>query len=111
MPIDLKRAVPVLVAAKVALVAGFALMSSQAPAAARSGAYSASLATPLAAPKQEIINGVMWKCADESCSAPAEGSRPQLVCERVAKKFGPVARFTSPQGELSADELTRCNGK
>lgn len=109
MTIALNRSV--FAAAKVGLVAGLALIGAQAPAAARSGAYAVSLATPLAAPRQEIIDGVMWKCAGESCSAPAEGSRPLLVCERVAKKFGAVARFASPQGELSAEALTRCNGK
>lgn len=106
---DYTRSVSVLLAAVLAIVAGLATFGIQAQAAPR-GAYTASLAAPLAAPKQEIIGGVMWKCVGESCSAPAEGSRPVLVCGRVAKKFGMVSRFASPQGELSAEELTRCNG-
>lgn len=92
------------------LAAGIALVGTQAQAAPRAGAYAVSLTTPLTAPKQEIIGGVLWKCAGQSCSAPAEGSRPVMVCERVVKKFGQVARFTSPLGELSPEELTRCNG-
>jgi hypothetical protein len=32
------------------------------------------------------------------------------VCGKVARKFGPVARFASPQGELSTEQLARCNG-
>jgi hypothetical protein len=110
MKIILSRKSPILFAARLALVAGVGLVGSQGYAAPRAGAYVASLAAPLASPKQEIIGGVMWKCAGESCSAPAEGSRPLLVCERVVKKFGAVSRFASPEGELSAEELTRCNG-
>ncbi len=82
---------------------------NSAQAATRSGFYVAALASPLESARQEIMDGVMWKCAGERCSAPAEGSRPLLACGRVAKKFGPVAHFTSPQGELSMEDLARCN--
>ncbi|MBW8753239.1 MAG: hypothetical protein JF595_03665 [Sphingomonadales bacterium] len=78
--------------------------------AAPRGGNTAALATPLAAPKQEIVSGVLWKCAGEHCAASSDGSRPLLVCQRVAKTFGPVARFTTPTGELSSEELSRCNG-
>jgi hypothetical protein len=70
----------------------------------------AALAAPLASPRQEIVSGVLWKCAGEHCAAPTDGSRPLLVCQRVAKTFGPVARFATPTGELSSEELSRCNG-
>lgn len=100
---------PAAVAARVALVAGLAL-GGQAHAAPQAGVYALVLAHPLPAPRQEIVDGVLWKCAGEQCSAPAQGSRPVLACGRVARKIGPVARFTAPQGELSAEELARCNG-
>jgi hypothetical protein len=51
----------------------------------------------------------MWKCAGDQCSAPAQDSRPLMVCQKVAKKFGPVTRFVSPSGALSDDELAKCN--
>jgi len=74
------------------------------------GGSVAALTAPLSAPRQEIISGVLWKCAGEHCAAPAEGSRPMLVCQRVARTFGEVARFATPAGELSSEELSRCNG-
>lgn len=86
------------------------IVSSPALAAPRGGSYVAALTAPLAEPREGIIDGALWKCAGDRCSAPAKGSRPVVVCGRVAKKFGAVARFTSPQGELSAEELSRCNG-
>jgi hypothetical protein len=65
---------------------------------------------PLAAPRQEIISGILWKCAGGHCTAPAEGSRPLLVCQRLARTFGQVVRFSTPAGELSREDLSRCNG-
>jgi hypothetical protein len=69
------------------------------------------LAAPLAAPRQEILDGVLWKCAGARCTAPADGSRPALACARVARRFGPVARFAAPAGELAAEDLARCNAR
>lgn len=83
---------------------------SPAHAAPRGGAYTVALSAALAEPREDIIDGVLWKCSSDQCSAQATGSRPVMVCTRVARKFGPVASFTSPQGDLSADELARCNG-
>jgi hypothetical protein len=79
-------------------------------AAPRAG-YGAVLATPLPAPRHEIVGGLLWKCAGGQCAAPADGSRPVLVCQRVAKAFGAVTRFTGPAGELSGEDLSRCNAQ
>lgn len=99
-----------LVAAKLALVV--TLVGGQsALAAARSGSNVVALTNPLEAPRQAIVGGVLWKCAGTNCAAPADGSRPVLVCQRVARTFGPIARFTSPTGELSSEDLSRCNGQ
>jgi hypothetical protein len=91
-----------------ALVLGIAAAGG-AKADSREG-YAAALAAPLPAPRQEIIEGVLWKCAGAHCAAPSRSSRPALVCRRVARAFGQVARFASAAGELSAEELARCNG-
>lgn len=89
------------------LAGGVAVGSAQ--AAPRLGINAVVLATPLAEPRQEIVDGVLWKCAGEQCTAPAQGGRPVLTCGRVARKVGPVSRFASPQGDLTSDELARCN--
>jgi len=92
-------------------LAGAVIGLSPAQAVAAGPGYSATLEAALPAPKSEIVNSVMWKCAGATCAAPDQGSRPVLVCQKVAKKFGTVARFTAPSGELSADDLAKCNGK
>ncbi|MEO6717239.1 MAG: hypothetical protein ABIM50_08335 [Novosphingobium sp.] len=84
--------------------------ATSAPARAATGAYSAVLVTPLAGPRREIVDGAIWRCEGDRCSAPADGARAQTVCAKVARKFGPVASFASPQSTLSAEQLTRCNG-
>jgi hypothetical protein len=89
-----------------ASLAGQSVTAEAAPA----GAYSAALVTPLAAPRHEIVDGAIWRCEGARCSAPADGGRAQTVCIKVARKFGPVASFATPQGPLSAEQLTRCNG-
>ena len=90
-------------------LASFAATVEPAHAAARGGAYAVTLASALDAPRREIVDGAMWRCAGERCTAPADGERPLALCGKVAKKFGPVAAFAGPQGEMSADDLTRCN--
>ena len=113
MPTAIARTLPrTLLTGMLALagtLASFAVTVEPAHAAARGGAYAVTLASPLDAPRSEIIDGAIWRCAGEHCSAPADGERAVALCGMVSKKFGEVARFTGPQGELAAEDLARCN--
>ena len=87
-------------------------MLAQAPALASPAAsYAVRLAQPLSGPKQAIIGEVLWKCADDRCTAADAGSRPLVMCQRVAHKFGEVAEFRSAAGDLAAAELAKCNAR
>ena len=97
----------VLPLAILALAGSLTTLAPQAHAAR--GAYVATLAAPLAAERQEIIDGALWKCSGDRCSAPAQGGRPVFVCAKVAGKFGAVASFTTPAGALTEAEVSRCN--
>jgi hypothetical protein len=77
--------------------------------AAQPGYYSAELAQPLAEPRQEILSGVVWKCAGSTCTGSKSGSRAVIVCGRLAGKMGAVTRFADAEGELDAESLARCN--
>lgn len=91
-------------------LAGLFLALGAVPAqAGTAGVYSATLQTPVAAPRQEILDEALWKCAGDTCSARVSGSKPLFTCQRVVRKLGPVARFTIPGGELSAAEVAQCN--
>ncbi|WP_374528986.1 hypothetical protein [Novosphingobium sp.] len=79
------------------------------PAHAGAAGYTAKLSTALEAPKQKVVNDVLWRCSGDSCSAPVDGARPVNTCAKVVKAFGPVTSFATPKGELSAEDLQRCN--
>lgn len=79
------------------------------PAQAGTNNYSAKLTAALEAPKSKVINGVVWSCAGDACRGAVDGSAPRNVCVKIAKNFGPLASFTGPKGELSAEDLQRCN--
>ena len=92
--------------------AGSVLALSPAHAvAAGSTGYSVKLVTPLSAPRSEIVGDVLWKCAGDHCLAADAGSRPVVMCQRVARKFGEVAEFRSTMGDLKAEDLAKCNAR
>ena len=91
-------------------IAGFAATTAPAHAAPSPGVYAVSLASPLPDERREIIDGAVWRCAGDRCSAPADGARAVVICGKVARRFGPVARFAAPQGDLTPEQLARCNG-
>ncbi|MFN3424387.1 MAG: CC_3452 family protein [Novosphingobium meiothermophilum] len=103
----LRQLVPA-VLALVGTAASFALTA--APVRAAAGPfYSATLSRPVDGTQKLVQKGLLWKCEGAECSAPRDTSRPVIVCARLAQKVGPVARFATPQGELAADDLARCN--
>ena len=102
-----------LIAATLALagtLSSFALTVTPARAAPHGGVYAATLASPLAQPRSEIVDGAVWRCQADRCSAPADGARAITVCSKVSRRFGQLARFTTPQGDMATEELARCNG-
>lgn len=101
-----------LLAAGLALVGTFAsFAATTTPAQAQNGgrSYSATLTAKLDAPRREVINGVIWNCREDTCTGLVDGARPLHTCKKVAKEFGAVSKFATPKGELSADDLQRCN--
>ncbi|MBA4161020.1 MAG: hypothetical protein C0515_02810 [Novosphingobium sp.] len=98
------------------LAAGLALAgtvisfsATSTPAQAGTNGYSAKLTAALEAPKSKVINGVVWNCEGDACRGAVDGSAPRNVCVKIAKNFGPLASFTGPKGEFSAEDLQRCN--
>ncbi|HEX7712293.1 MAG TPA: hypothetical protein VF418_15285 [Sphingomonadaceae bacterium] len=81
-----------------------------AQAAPRAAAYyQATLASPLAEPRREILDGVVWTCANGSCAGTRSGSRAVIVCGRLARRVGEIAGFTAAGDALGAEDLVACN--
>jgi hypothetical protein len=81
------------------------------PAEAHAGAafYHATLVSPLAEPKQEILDGVAWNCAGDACTGTKSGSRAVIVCGRLANRVGEIASFSAAGDVLGARQLAACN--
>ena len=89
------------------LLGPFALSSAQ---AAPGGIYyRATLAAPLAEPRQEILDGVVWHCDGASCAGTRGGSRPVIACGRLAHHVGEVASFSAADDTLNEKQLAACN--
>ena len=102
--------------ARTIVLAGLALVGTVAsfsatvsPAQAAPARYTAQLSTAVEAPARKGVNGVVWNCTGDTCTGPVDGARPLNTCAKVVKAFGPVASFTGPKGELSAEDLQTCN--
>ena len=79
--------------------------------AAGSSFYEVQLATPLASAKSAVVSDVAWKCDGATCRGSQGTSRAEIVCARVARKFGEVASFTAKGETLDAEGLAKCNGE
>lgn len=98
-------------AALLGTAVSFGATTSPAYAAAPGAFYEAQLAAPLDGSKVQIQNGVAWKCDGADCRGSAGGSRADVVCARLARKFGEVASFAVKGQELDAEALAKCNGE
>ena len=58
--------------------------------------------------RTEVIRGGTFICAETICVGSKARSRPEVVCERMARAFGPVATFTYDGKELDADAMANC---
>jgi hypothetical protein len=90
-------------------VLGAAGVSVSAPAAERA---EARLAAQVSEARQVIIDGRLWSCAGDKCTAGSQG-RSQPIgreCARVAKVVGPVVEYRQGEKVLGAAGIVACNG-
>jgi hypothetical protein len=111
MTTALSRQLPrTLIAAGLAIAGTLASFTVTAtPAFAGPVGNKATLSAGVAAPAKKIVNGVTWRCEEAKCTGAADGSNPVTTCAKVVRAFGPVSAFATAKGELSADQLERCN--
>ena len=70
-----------------------------------------TLATPVAQPGPVQGQATRWTCAGATCTGPELNARlgDARACREAAKAAGVVTAYSSMRGELSADDLARCN--
>jgi len=86
-----------------------ALAAAAAPAFAQAPTMRAEFAATQDANAQVIIDGRVWSCSGNACTAQGDDARPAIACRKLARKLGPVTRFATPQSELNAAGLATCN--
>jgi len=79
------------------------------PAHSQAPTMRAELTTSQDGTREVIIDGRLWTCNGNACTAPGDDARPAIACRKLARKLGPVARFATAQAELSAADLATCN--
>ena len=96
------RPLPILIAAILAAAAA-------APVFAQAPSMRAEFAAAQDTNPQVIIDGRVWNCSGNACTAQGDDARPAIACRKLARKLGPVARFATAQSELDAAGLAACN--
>ena len=91
------------------LLAAFAFLAAGVPAQAQAASLRAEFSAPFERATEVIIDGRQWSCAGNACTSRSDDPRPVVVCRKLARKLGPVTRFTTPSGELDAAGLASCN--
>lgn len=97
---------------KVAFVAltAFALMHGGISLAADKA--EATLSAPLSQPRKVIIDGRLWSCEGEKCTAGPQGKNQPISreCSRAAKFLGQIVAYRQGNRELDTIGLAACNG-
>jgi hypothetical protein len=87
----------------------FALLAAVAIAAPASAAtYTGKLATPVSEARI-VARDIVWNCGAGSCRGSTEESRPQVLCQSLAKKAGKLESFTVNGAAFAAADLDKCN--
>ena len=98
-----------------ASLTAFALAGSLAfaPAAFAAERAEATLATPVPAPVEKIVDGRIWRCEGSTCVGGSGFARSQPIareCARAAKVLGAFTSFKRGGRELSAEQVQACAG-
>lgn len=92
-------------------MAAAALLMSTVGSAQTSG-YTATLAEPLAAKKEFIAVGNIWRCEGTACVLVSVPENPSSVrsCHALERQTGALTAYGGPGQSFDADKLAKCNG-
>ena len=95
---------------KIAFVVGILILVSTA-ALADTGRYVATLAQPLAAKKNLIVNGNMFRCEGSTCTLVSDPKDAGSVhtCRALQHQVGTLAAYGTEGDKFDAAKLAQCN--
>jgi hypothetical protein len=81
-------------------------------AVAASGVYSATVAQPLAAKKEFIVNGNIFRCDGSTCtlvSHPTNDAGDLGMCRALQRSVGTLTSYVAEGKAFDSDKLAKCN--
>jgi hypothetical protein len=90
----------------VTVMLGFAL-----PASAQMPSYRVVPVSKMAVASNVVIGETLWNCGAAGCTMSKATSRPAIVCEQAAKRFGKLESFTVGAENFDEAALAKCNTK
>jgi len=97
-------------AAKTLLVAAIVSLGFMGAAVARDAVFTVKLEAPVAERTQVITLNTVWTCDGDTCVARPDHGVNVRSCRHFANELGArVIAYGPAGGELSADQLDRCN--
>ncbi len=78
---------------------------------ARDPVFTVKLAAPVTEQTRVIAQNTLWNCVGDTCQARPNHAATVRSCRQLVRELGaPVLAYGSEADQLSADELSRCNG-
>jgi hypothetical protein len=81
------------------------------PASAQTPSYRAVPVTKMTVASSVVVGETLWNCGTAGCTTSKATSRPAIVCEQTAKKFGKLESFTVGTNNFDDAALAKCNAK
>jgi hypothetical protein len=97
-------------AKNLALIVAIMILASTA-ALADTSRYTATLAQPLAAKKELIVNGNMFRCEGSTCILVSRPADPGSLhtCRALQRQVGVLTAYGVAGDEFDATKLAQCN--
>jgi hypothetical protein len=93
----------------VAIIASATLAGA---AYAREAVFTVKIEAPVAETTRYIASNTIWTCEGDTCLARPNHAASVRACRQFVRESGARVISYGPEGgELSADEIARCNGE
>ena len=90
--------------------AALVFAGAAAAASANATTFTLKLDTPKAEAQQIVVDGYLWSCEGDTCSATLNRKKATVrTCQKVAREIGSFASFENENGALDTAQLDKCN--
>jgi len=90
--------------------AAIALAGVAAAASANATTFTLKLETPKTEAQQIVVDGNLWSCEGDTCSATLNRKKATVrTCQKAAREIGAFVSFENENGALSEAQLNKCN--